>query len=170
MTYCLILAAAKQLENAADYLTTLPIIMLLLLGIELHHAKLLLEARKPKTSKWLGEVFFLIQYSGAVLPPQVEDARELSDGLDELNDNLSSINTITKKVTLDVDVLAPVVKDRFLHMSHGGLIVHHQSQWASFFPNELKQQLTQPNFLACHHDHCGVLCLTHRQCHHLLLL
>ena len=37
-------AAAKRLESAADYLTNLPLILLpLLLGLELHHANLVLQ-------------------------------------------------------------------------------------------------------------------------------
>ena len=60
-------------------------------------------------SKWLGE-----------------DVHELSAGLNELDDDLSSIDTIKKKVTLDVDMLASVVEDWVLCKGDGGLIVHHQ--------------------------------------------
>ena len=51
----------------------------------------------------------------------------MSAGLNELEDELSSIDAIPKEMKLDVDVLAPVVEDRILGEGDGGLIVHHQS-------------------------------------------
>ena len=51
----------------------------------------------------------------------------MSTGLNELEDELSSIDAIPKEMKLDVDVLAPVVEDRILGEGDGGLIVHHQS-------------------------------------------
>jgi hypothetical protein len=78
------------------------------------------QLQEQKAPKWFGE-----------------DIRELLAGLDELEDDLSFINTITKKVILDVDVLAPIVEDRVLGEGDGGLIVHHQRWWASFFLDKL---------------------------------
>jgi hypothetical protein len=43
MTNCQLPAAAKHQENAAYYLTNLPLILLLLLGLEFHHANLVLQ-------------------------------------------------------------------------------------------------------------------------------
>jgi hypothetical protein len=37
-------------------------------------------------------------------------------------------------------VFAPVVEDWILGKGDGGLIVHHQSRRANFFPDELAQQ------------------------------
>lgn len=109
------LPAAKLSKNAADYFIILPLILLLLLNLEIHHAYLALQLREPKAPKWLGE-----------------DIHELSDGLDELEDK-SFIDTLTKKVILDVDVLAPIVEDSVLCKGNGGLIVHHRSRSTSFF-------------------------------------
>jgi hypothetical protein len=73
-----------QQKRTADYLTILLLILLLLLlRFELHHANLLLQLREPKTPEWLGE-----------------DVHELSADLNELEDDLSPINTVMKKVKL----------------------------------------------------------------------
>ena len=50
----------------------------------------------------------------------------MSAGFDKLDDDLFSIDAVPEEVELDVDVLAPVVKDRILGEGDGGLIVHHQ--------------------------------------------
>jgi hypothetical protein len=49
----------------------------------------------------------------------------LSTGLDELDDDLPSIDAVPQEVELDVDMLAPVMEDRVLGEGDGGLIVHH---------------------------------------------
>jgi hypothetical protein len=63
--------------------------------------------------------------------PSGEDVRELSAGLDELEDDLSSIDAIPKEMKLDVDVLGE---------GDGRLIVHHQSWRTSFLTSQLAQQ------------------------------
>jgi hypothetical protein len=108
-------ATATQQEQAADYLTILPQILLLLVELEIHHSNLAPQLQELK-APWFGE-----------------DVRELLAGLDELEDDLSSINFITKKVILDVDVLALVGEDRVLGEGDGGLTVHHQHQWQASF-------------------------------------
>ena len=92
----------------------------MLLLHDFHHSNLGPQLHEPKTAEWLGE-----------------DVCELSSGFDKLQNNLSSIDTITDEVKTGVDVLAPVVEDWILCMSDGGLIVHHQCRWASFFPDKL---------------------------------
>ena len=143
-------SCCKRLDSAADYLTNLPLILLpLLLGLELHHANLVLQ---PKAPKWLGE-----------------DVRELSAGLDKLEDDLSSIDAIPKEMKLDVDVLALVVKDIVLGEGNGGLIVHHQSWQTSFLDGPLAQQPAQLDRLARRYGRRDVLHFARRQRHHLLL-
>ena len=70
----------------------LPLILLLTL-VPLH-ADHLLQLRESKTSERLGE-----------------DVRELPTSFDELDDDLPSIDTVPKKVELDVDVLATVMEN-----------------------------------------------------------
>lgn len=53
-----------------------------------------------------------------------EEVSQLSSGLDVLEFDASSIDTITDVVILDVDVLAPVVEDGILSQCNGGLAVH----------------------------------------------
>jgi hypothetical protein len=101
-------AVAKDQKNATDYLTNLPLILLLLLELEIHH------------------------FQSCSSTP--------TEGADELEDDLSSINTITNEVIFDVDVLPPVMEDGVLGEGDGGLIVHHQRGWVSFFPDEVAQQ------------------------------
>ena len=69
-----------------------------------------------------------------------EDVRELSTSFDELDDDLSSVDTIPEEVEFDVDVLAPVVENRILREDNGGLVVHHQCWWVSFRTSQLAQQ------------------------------
>jgi hypothetical protein len=47
-------------------------------------------------------------------------------------------------------MLPPVMEDGVLGEGEGdgGLVVHHQRRWASFFPDELTQQPAQPYSLA----------------------
>ena len=49
----------------------------------------------------------------------------MSAGLDELDDDLPSIDAVPEEVELDVNVLAPVVEDKVLGEGDGGLVVHH---------------------------------------------
>jgi hypothetical protein len=90
-------------------LIVLPLILLLTLGLDLIYADHLPQLYEPKASEGLGE-----------------DVSELPTGLDKLDDNLSSIDTIPKKVEFDVDVLAPIVEDRVLGERDGRIVVHHQ--------------------------------------------
>ena len=73
------------------------------------HVDHLFQLRESKTSERLSE-----------------DVRELPTSFDELDDDLSSIDTVPEEVELDVDVLAPVVENRILCKGDGGLVVHHQ--------------------------------------------
>ena len=50
----------------------------------------------------------------------------MSTSFDELNDDLTSIDTVSEEVKLDVDVLAPVVENRILREDDGRLVIHHQ--------------------------------------------
>ena len=70
-----------------------------------------------------------------------EDVHELPTSFDELNDDLSSIDTVPKEVELHVDVFAPVVQNRILCEGDDGLVVHHQCWWVSFHTDQLTQQL-----------------------------
>ena len=79
------------------------------LSLDLIHANHLPQLHEPQVPEWLGE-----------------DVSELSADLDELDDDLPSIDTVPEEVELNVDVLAPVVEDRVLGEGDGGLIVHHQ--------------------------------------------
>ena len=79
-------------REAVDYLTILPLI--LLLTLEPPPCRSSFQLREPKTAKLLSE-----------------DVRELSTSFDELDDDLSSIDTVPEKVELDVDVLAPVLEN-----------------------------------------------------------
>jgi len=97
LTYCQPFAAAKQAGQAADYLAILLLILLLLLEPEIHHSSFVPQLQEPKMPKRFGE-----------------DVYKLSTCLDELEDDLSSIDTITKEVILDVDLFAPVMEDRVL--------------------------------------------------------
>ena len=54
-----------------------------------------------------------------------EDVRELTTSFDELDDDLPSIDTVPEEVELHVDVLAPVMENRILRESDGGLVIHH---------------------------------------------
>ena len=92
----------------------------MLLLVDFHHSNLGPQLHEPKMVEWL-----------------VEDVCKLLSRFDKLQNNLSSIDTITDEVKTGVDVLAPVVEDWILCMSDGGLIVHHQCRWASFFPDKL---------------------------------
>ena len=47
----------------------------------------------------------------------------LPTSFDELDDDLSSIDTVPEEVELDVDVLAPVVENWILREGDGGLVV-----------------------------------------------
>ena len=123
----------------------------MLLSLDPLHADHLLQLRESKMAEWLGE-----------------DVRELPTSFDELDDDLSSIDTVPEKLKLDVDVLAPVVENRILHEGDGGLVVHHQCWWVSFHTGQLAQQPAQPHSLACHCGRRHVLCLARGQCHHLL--
>ena len=49
-----------------------------------------------------------------------EDVRELLTSFDELDDDLSSIDTVPEEVELDVDVLAPVVVNRIFVRAMAG--------------------------------------------------
>ena len=69
-----------------------------------------------------------------------EDVHELLTSFDELDDNPPSIDTVPEEVELDIDVLAPVVENRILRESDGGLVVHHQCWWVSFHTGQLAQQ------------------------------
>ena len=97
----------RSQRKAADYSTILPLI--LLLTLEPLHTDHLLQLREPKTAERLGE-----------------DVHELPTSFNELDDDLPSINTVPKKVELDVDVLAPVEENRILCEGDGGLVVYHQ--------------------------------------------
>ena len=74
-----------------------------------------------------------------------EDVCELSTSFDELDDNLTSIDTVSEEVKLNVDVLAPVVENQILREGDGGLVVHHQCWWVSFHTGQLAQQPAQPH-------------------------
>ena len=87
------------------------------------HADHLLQLRESKTSERLGE-----------------DVRELPTSFDELDDDLSSIDTVPKEVKLHVDMFAPVVQNWILREGDGGLVVHHQCWWVSFHTGQLAQQ------------------------------
>jgi hypothetical protein len=90
MTYCQLPASAKHQESAADYLTILSLILLLLLlGLQFHHGNLVLQLWEPKAPKWLGD-----------------DVWESLVGLDDLEDDLSSNDTITNTVMLICFVLS----------------------------------------------------------------
>ena len=104
-----------------DYLTILPLI--LLLPLNLLHADHLLQLRESKTAERLGE-----------------DVRELPTSFDELDDDLPSIDTVPEEVKLHVDVLAPVVENQIFCEDDGGLVVHHQCWWVSFHAGQLAQQ------------------------------
>jgi hypothetical protein len=60
-----------------------------------------------------------------------ENVSELSPGLDELDDKLSSIDAVTKEVKLHVDVLAPVVEDWVLGQRNGWLVVQRNGSETS---------------------------------------
>ena len=82
-------------KEAVDYLTILPLI--LLLSLVPLHADHLLQLRELKTSERLGE-----------------DVRELPTSFDEHDDDLPFIDTVPKEVELHVDVLAPVMETQIL--------------------------------------------------------
>ena len=84
----------------------------MLLLLDFHHSNLGPQLHEPKMVEWL-----------------VEDVCKLLSRFDKLQNNLSSIDTITDEVKTGVDVLAPVVEDWILCMGDGGLIVHHQCRW-----------------------------------------
>ena len=84
------------------------------------HADHLLQLRESKMSERLGE-----------------DVRELPTSFDELDDDLSSIDTVLEEVELHVDVFAPVVQNWILREGEGGLVVHHQCWWVSFHTGHL---------------------------------
>ena len=88
-------------RDAEDYLTILPLI--LLLPLNPLHADHLLQLRESKTAERLGE-----------------DVRELLTSFDELDDDLSFIDTAPEEVELPVDVLAPVVENQILREGEGG--------------------------------------------------
>lgn len=150
MTYCQLLAAAKQRGRAADYLTTLLVIILLILSLEIHHANLALQLKEPKAPKRLGE-----------------DIRELPDGLEELEDNVS-INTITKEVILHVGALAPVGRTKYLGKGDGGAdcppLVGGRTSSLACSPSS--QCSNTPWHAVVAND---VFCLARRQHHHPLL-
>ena len=88
------------------------------------HADHLLQLRESNTAERLGE-----------------DVRELPISFNELDDDLSSIDTVLEEVELHVDVLAPVMENRIL--CDDGLVVYHQCWWVSFRTGQLAQQLWQ---------------------------
>ena len=94
-------------KEVVDYLTILPLI--LLLSLVPLHADNLFQLRESKTSERLGE-----------------DVCELPTSFDELDDDLSSIDTVPEKVELHIDVFTPVVQNWILREGDGGLVVHHQ--------------------------------------------
>ena len=98
--------AVCSYKEAVDYLTILPLI--LLLSLVPLHADNLFQFRESKTSERLGE-----------------DVCELPTSFDELDDNLPSINTVPEQVELYVYVFAPVVQNRILREGDGGMVVHH---------------------------------------------
>ena len=112
-------------KKAVDYLTILPLI--LLLSLVPLYADHLLQLRESKTSERLGK-----------------DVRELSTSFDDLDDNLPFIDTVPKEVELHVDVFALVMQNRILREDDGGLVVHHQCWWVSFHAGQLAQQPAQP--------------------------
>ena len=63
----------RSYREAADYLTILPLILLLIRGRHHHHADHLLQLREPKMAEWLGEYI-----------------RELPTSFDKLDDDLLS--------------------------------------------------------------------------------
>jgi hypothetical protein len=75
----------------------------LLLLLDFHHSNLGPQLHEPKLAKWL-----------------VEDVCKLSSRFNKLQNNLSSIDTITDEVKTGVDVLAPVVEDWILCMGMAG--------------------------------------------------
>ena len=92
----------------------------------------------------------------------------MSTSFDELDDDLSFIDTVPEEVELDVDVLALVVENQILRKGDGGLVVHHLCWWVSSPTGQLAQQPTQPHSLARRCGRRHILYLTRGQCHHLL--
>lgn len=86
-----------------DYSTILPLILLLLLKLEIHQSNLALQLQEPKAAEWFGE-----------------DVHDLLAGLDELKDDLSSIDAVLKEMVLTRDVLALVMEDEVPGEGDGG--------------------------------------------------
>ena len=104
--------------RAVDYFTILSLI--LLLTLEPPPCRSSVQLREPKTAERLGE-----------------DVRELPTSFDELDDDLSSIDTVPEEAELDVDMLAPVMENRILREGEGGLVIHHQCWWVNFSIGQL---------------------------------
>jgi len=138
----------KASMSMGNYLTFLPLIALLLLDL-----------LNPNLGPQLCESNGL-----------GEDVPELSSCLDILELDLSSIDTVTDEMEFGVDVLAPVMEDRVLCQSNGGLVVHHQCRRAGLLLDHLLQQPAQPYSLAARRRRCNVLGFTCAQRDHPLLL
>jgi hypothetical protein len=78
-------------------------------------------------------------------------------GVDELDDELPSIDALTKKVKLHIYVLASVVENWILCQRNCWLIVHLECRRLDLGSGELCQQPPQPDHLACRRGCCDIL-------------
>src|SRR5579859_6957399 len=83
--------------------------LILLLDLDFHHADHAPKLHEPEAPKRLGE-----------------DVSELPPGLDELDDDLSSVDAVSKEVELHVDMLASVMEDWILRQRDRRLVIHLQ--------------------------------------------
>ena len=76
--------------------------------------------------------------SSATVPKGLgKNIRELPVGLDVLEDDMSSVVTLTNEVKTSANMLTAIVKDGILCQCNGRLVVHLEYQCSKFFFGDL---------------------------------